>query len=55
MSHKQNLLTEYKMGDLTLKNRVVMAPMTRSRADNEDSAPTEMHAEYYKQRYAGLD
>lgn len=43
------------MGDLTLKNRVVMAPMTRSRADNEDSAPTEMHTEYYKQRSgAGL-
>ncbi|SDZ89994.1 alkene reductase [Psychroflexus halocasei] len=55
MSHKQNLLTEYKMGDITLKNRVVMAPMTRSRADNEDSAPTDMHAEYYKQRSgAGL-
>lgn len=30
----QALLTNYKIGDLTLKNRVVMAPMTRSRVDN---------------------
>ncbi|MDN6280809.1 MAG: alkene reductase [Psychroflexus sp.] len=55
MPHKQNLLTAFDIGDLTLKNRVVMAPMTRSRADNPDSAATDMHAEYYAQRAsAGL-
>ncbi|MDX1761820.1 MAG: alkene reductase, partial [Christiangramia sp.] len=33
----------------------VMAPMTRSRADNEDKVPTDMHVEYYSQRAgAGL-
>src|SRR5690606_34703277 len=31
------------------------APMTRSRADNPDNAPTELHATYYRQRAgAGL-
>lgn len=55
MPHKQNLLTAFDIGNLTLKNRVIMAPMTRSRADNSDSAPTDMHAEYYAQRAsAGL-
>ncbi|MCX2743944.1 alkene reductase [Mangrovivirga sp. M17] len=40
---------------LTLSNRVVMAPMTRSRADNEGNIPTDLIAEYYKQRAsAGL-
>ena len=49
------LLQSYKMGDLTLKNRVVMAPMTRSRANNEAHAPTQMHVKYYTQRAgAGL-
>lgn len=43
------------MGDLTLKNRVIMAPMTRNRADNKENAPTDLHVEYYRQRSsAGL-
>jgi N-ethylmaleimide reductase len=43
------------MGDMELKNRVIMAPMTRNRANNEHNAPTDLHAEYYKQRAsAGL-
>lgn len=52
----QPLLQSYKMGDLTLPNRIVMAPMTRSRADNEYNAPTEdLHVPYYTQRAtAGL-
>ena len=42
------------LGDLHLKNRVVMAPLTRSRA-TEDRVPTAMMAEYYAQRAsAGL-
>ena len=42
--------------DLSLTNRVVMAPMTRSRADNEGNVPTdELHGLYYEQRAsAGL-
>jgi N-ethylmaleimide reductase len=44
-----------RLGDLQLRNRVVMAPMTRSRADNAALAPTGLHREYYRQRAgAGL-
>ncbi|MFV8281844.1 alkene reductase [Christiangramia marina] len=52
---KQALLQSYQMGDLNLKNRVIMAPMTRSRAENDANAPTDMHVTYYTQRAgAGL-
>ena len=51
----QILLQSYQLGDLTLNNRMVMAPMTRSRSDNAGNVATEMTAEYYKQRAsAGL-
>ncbi len=49
------LLTPVQMGALSLPNRIVMAPLTRMRADNPDHAPTELHARYYAQRAsAGL-
>lgn len=48
------LLTPIHLGPLSLPNRVLMAPMTRSRADN-DGNPTAVMAEYYAQRAtAGL-
>ncbi|WP_428233142.1 alkene reductase [Flavobacterium sp.] len=48
------LFTKYKLGNLTLNNRVVMPPMTRSRAGANEVATTLM-AEYYGQRAsAGL-
>ncbi len=52
---KQPLLTPYNK-NIKLDNRVVMSPMTRSRADNKDKAPTdELHGLYYEQRAsAGL-
>jgi N-ethylmaleimide reductase len=51
----QPLPTPVRMGDLDLRNRIVMAPLTRMRADNADRAPTELHARYYEQRAsAGL-
>lgn len=51
----QPLVRPYRMGSLDLPNRVVMAPMTRNRANNSDLAATELHAEYYSQRAsAGL-
>lgn len=51
----QPLLQPYQMGSLELPNRVVMAPMTRNRADNPGLTPTDLHAEYYAQRAsAGL-
>jgi len=47
------LFSEFKLGNITLKNRVVMAPMTRCRAIN--NTPNSLMAEYYKQRSgAGL-
>jgi N-ethylmaleimide reductase len=47
------LFSEYTLGRITLKNRIVMAPMTRSRAIN--NVPNALMAEYYRQRAdAGL-
>ncbi|GAA4815802.1 alkene reductase [Marinicella pacifica] len=55
MDNKQPLLTEYPLGDITLNNRVVMAPLTRSRADNSGKVPNDLMVEYYSQRAsAGL-
>jgi N-ethylmaleimide reductase len=49
------LLSPIRIGPFELPNRVFMAPMTRSRADNPENAPTALHAEYYNQRAtAGL-
>ena len=51
----QQLLTPVRLGALELKNRVVMAPLTRCRTDNPGYVPTEMTARYYAQRAsAGL-
>ncbi|PWJ40897.1 alkene reductase [Sediminitomix flava] len=51
---KSPLYQETKLGSLELKNRIVMPPMTRSRAGKGDVA-SEMMAEYYAQRAsAGL-
>ncbi|MBY9004477.1 MAG: alkene reductase [Candidatus Lokiarchaeota archaeon] len=55
MSNVQPLLKEIKIGELTLKNRIVMAPMTRNRANNTENRPTELQAKHYAQRAsAGL-
>ena len=43
------LLTPLKAGDLSLKNRVVMAPLTRVRA-GPTHVPNALMAEYYSQR-----
>jgi len=51
--NKYKLFTPAKLGNFELKNRVVMAPMTRSRATG--NLPNELMAEYYGQRAsAGL-
>ncbi|ELR96993.1 NADH:flavin oxidoreductase [Gloeocapsa sp. PCC 73106] len=51
---KSALLSPLQMGDLTLKNRVVMAPLTRSRAGLK-RIPNSLMAQYYQQRAsAGL-
>jgi len=49
------LFESVRLGSLDLANRVVMAPMTRCRADHRDAVPNAMMAEYYRQRAgAGL-
>lgn len=52
---EQALLAYYKSGNLNLKNRIVLAPMTRARADNDANVPNDLMVEYYLQRAsAGL-
>jgi N-ethylmaleimide reductase len=49
-----SVLSPYRFGGLSLKNRMVMAPMTRSRAV-EGNVPNPLAADYYAQRAsAGL-
>jgi N-ethylmaleimide reductase len=51
---KNRLLSTFSITDLDLKNRMVMAPMTRNRA-GEGNVPTDLMANYYEQRSgAGL-
>jgi N-ethylmaleimide reductase len=38
----QPLFTPYRMGDLDLPNRIVMAPLTRMRAQPHNHVPTEL-------------
>jgi N-ethylmaleimide reductase len=57
MSNGENqpLFTPFALGDRPLRNRIVMAPMTRGRASNAGLIPTDLHVEYYRQRAsAGL-
>lgn len=49
-----DVFSPVRIGDLALRNRVVMAPMTRDRAGPLDE-PTDLMVEYYRQRAsAGL-
>src|SRR5689334_3585884 len=46
----QLLFEPYKLGTLTLPNRIVMAPLTRSRARQPGNVPMLLNACYYAQR-----
>lgn len=49
------LNTPVTIGDLKLKNRLVMSPLTRARSHNNGRVPTDLMVEYYQQRAtAGL-
>jgi N-ethylmaleimide reductase len=51
----QDLLQAYRLGDLHLRNRIVMAPLTRTRTTLPGQVPNELMREYYEQRAsAGL-
>lgn len=47
------LFDKLDIGKITLKNRIVMAPMTRSRALDADGTQPSYVAEYYAQRASG--
>ncbi len=50
-----SLFQPLQLGSLTLPNRIVMAPLTRNRADHATDAPNDLNARYYAQRAsAGL-
>lgn len=50
-----SLFERYRLGSLDLKNRIVMAPMTRARSLQPGNIPSALMAEYYRQRAsAGL-
>jgi 2,4-dienoyl-CoA reductase-like NADH-dependent reductase (Old Yellow Enzyme family) len=52
---KNSLFEATSLGQLTLSNRIAMAPMTRSRASQPGDVPNELMATYYAQRAsAGL-
>ncbi|GAB4512680.1 MAG: alkene reductase [Roseibium sp.] len=51
----EKLFSPAKAGAIELRNRVVMAPLTRNRARPADDAPTDLIVKYYEQRAgAGL-
>jgi N-ethylmaleimide reductase len=51
----KHLLTPVRVGRYELSNRLVMAPMTRSRANDTNGVPLDIVATYYEQRAgAGL-
>lgn len=55
MSDQVSLFQPYCLGDLALPNRIVMPPMTRSRASQPGDVPNDLMAAYYAQRAgAGL-
>jgi N-ethylmaleimide reductase len=55
MSASTKLFEPYKLGAITLPNRLVMAPLTRNRAVPPGMVPSPLAAEYYGQRAsAGL-
>jgi len=45
-----NLFTPVQLGSLKLKHRVVMAPLTRSRAEQPGGVPGDMMVQYYSDR-----
>lgn len=49
------LFTPLQLGNITLQNRIIMAPLTRMRSKQPGNIPYDLNAEYYAQRAsAGL-
>lgn len=47
---EQKLFTPVEFGPMTLKHRVIMAPLTRSQSEQPNSVPGPLMAQYYAQR-----
>ena len=47
---EKTLFTALNLGEIELDHRIVLAPMTRIRADQQSLAPTDLTANYYAQR-----
>jgi N-ethylmaleimide reductase len=51
MSEQNDILfRSFRLGDSTLPNRIVMAPLARSRSSQPGVVPNELNVEYYRQR-----
>ncbi|MBR7068838.1 MAG: alkene reductase [Oxalobacter sp.] len=51
----EKLFTPIRIGNATLPNRIIMAPLTRCRTEEPDNVTTDLNVEYYVQRAsAGL-
>ena len=51
----KDLFSPLTIGATTLPNRIIMSPLTRSRASQPGNVPNALNAEYYAQRAsAGL-
>jgi len=48
--HHPSLFTPLKLGRHTLRNRIVLPPLTRQRAAQPGDVPTDHAAVYYRQR-----
>jgi N-ethylmaleimide reductase len=50
MAGSGSLFTPLQLGQISLKHRVIMAPLTRSRSVQPDSVPGDLMRKYYEQR-----
>lgn len=50
MTQNTALFDAIRFGEIQSQNRIVMAPLTRSRATAQENMPTALNAEYYAQR-----
>lgn len=55
ISAEKSLFDRYQIGEIKVSNRIVMAAMTRLRADPNTGIPNDLHVQYYSKRAkAGL-
>lgn len=48
--HETNLFSNIQLGTFTLKNRIVLPPLTRCRSSQPGNIPNQLMADYYAQR-----